>query len=154
MGKEREKKSRRERGVVLPRTPSRLILLATRRYDTCFLKWYSESKSPLPSPLHPLFSPFPSPPASYCPPHTSLLCPLSLTLPHRSSYPNPNIHLEYLRSPTTTDECEPLFRQYKACLTGALKDRGIEKMIQEVRESGEIDVLGPGGNGGAGKGGG
>ncbi|KAK5734582.1 Mitochondrial distribution and morphology protein 35 [Elasticomyces elasticus] len=52
------------------------------RYDTCFLKWYSE---------------------------------------------------KYLRNTATTDECEPLFRQYKTCLTKALKDRGIDQMLEEAR---------------------
>lgn len=54
------------------------------RYDSCFLKWYSE---------------------------------------------------KFLRGDSTTDECEPLFKQYKTCLTKALKERGIESMLDDARES-------------------
>ncbi|TGO83650.1 hypothetical protein BPOR_0613g00050 [Botrytis porri] len=54
-----------------------------RRYDSCFLKWYSE---------------------------------------------------KYLRGKGTTDECESLFKDYRKCLTGALKERGIDKMLEEARE--------------------
>ncbi|PQE14408.1 Mitochondrial distribution and morphology 35 protein [Rutstroemia sp. NJR-2017a BBW] len=53
------------------------------RYDSCFLKWYSE---------------------------------------------------KYLRGKGTTDECEALFKDYRKCLTGALKERGIDKMLEEARE--------------------
>ncbi|KAF7857870.1 uncharacterized protein EAF02_011237 [Botrytis sinoallii] len=53
------------------------------RYDSCFLKWYSE---------------------------------------------------KYLRGKGTTDECESLFKDYRKCLTGALKERGIDKMLEEARE--------------------
>ncbi|KAL6252445.1 Mitochondrial distribution and morphology protein 35 [Rhinocladiella similis] len=53
------------------------------KYDTCFLKWYSE---------------------------------------------------KYLRGSSSVDECEPLFRKYKACLTKALKDKGIDTMLAEARE--------------------
>ncbi|KAK2628930.1 hypothetical protein QTJ16_002033 [Diplocarpon rosae] len=53
------------------------------RYDSCFLKWYSE---------------------------------------------------KYLRGQGTTDECAPLFKDYKKCLTAALKERGIDKMLDEARE--------------------
>ncbi|PBP19709.1 putative TP53-regulated inhibitor of apoptosis 1, partial [Diplocarpon rosae] len=68
------------------------------RYDSCFLKWYSES----------LF-----------PPHLDEL----------------HSHvLEYLRGQGTTDECAPLFKDYKKCLTAALKERGIDKMLDEARE--------------------
>ncbi|KAI5204264.1 hypothetical protein E4T39_03772 [Aureobasidium subglaciale] len=52
------------------------------RYDSCFLKWYSE---------------------------------------------------KYLRGTATSDECEPLFAKYKQCLSRALKDRGIDKMLDEAR---------------------
>ncbi|KAG9829888.1 hypothetical protein KCU98_g7895, partial [Aureobasidium melanogenum] len=52
------------------------------RYDSCFLKWYSE---------------------------------------------------KYLRGTATTDECEPLFAKYKQCLSRALKERGIDKMLDEAR---------------------
>ncbi|WPH04269.1 Hypothetical protein R9X50_00715800 [Acrodontium crateriforme] len=52
------------------------------RYDTCFLKWYSE---------------------------------------------------KYLRGTAMSDECEPLFKEYKACLGKALKERGIDTMLDEAR---------------------
>jgi len=52
------------------------------RYDSCFLKWYSE---------------------------------------------------KYLRGSATTDDCEELFKQYKTCLGKALKDKGIEQMVEEAR---------------------
>ncbi|KAK4124488.1 UPF0203-domain-containing protein [Parathielavia appendiculata] len=55
------------------------------RYDTCFLKWYSE---------------------------------------------------KYLRGIGTTDnnECAGLFKEYSTCLQGALKERGIDKLLEEARE--------------------
>ncbi|KUJ10678.1 uncharacterized protein LY89DRAFT_626182 [Mollisia scopiformis] len=53
------------------------------RYDSCFLKWYSE---------------------------------------------------KYLRGKGTTDECAALFKDYKRCLTSALKEKGIDKMLEEARE--------------------
>ncbi|KAI4841794.1 hypothetical protein E4T44_07681 [Aureobasidium sp. EXF-8845] len=40
---------------------------------------------------------------------------------------------EYLRGTATSDECEPLFAKYKQCLSRALKDRGIDKMLDEAR---------------------
>ncbi|PSS09065.1 hypothetical protein M430DRAFT_127926 [Amorphotheca resinae ATCC 22711] len=52
------------------------------RYDTCFLKWYSE---------------------------------------------------KYLRGKGTEDECAALFKDYKKCLTSALKERGIDQMLEEAR---------------------
>ncbi|EMF08994.1 UPF0203-domain-containing protein [Sphaerulina musiva SO2202] len=52
------------------------------RYDSCFLKWYSE---------------------------------------------------KFIRGTAKTDECEPLFRQYKECLGKALKERGIDTMLEEAR---------------------
>ncbi|KAI9728479.1 MAG: Mitochondrial distribution and morphology protein 35 [Chrysothrix sp. TS-e1954] len=54
------------------------------RYDSCFLKWYSE---------------------------------------------------KFLRGTATNDECEPLFKDYKKCLDKALKDRGIDKMLQETMKN-------------------
>ncbi|KAK4938677.1 Mitochondrial distribution and morphology protein 35 [Elasticomyces elasticus] len=54
------------------------------KYDTCFLKWYSE---------------------------------------------------KYLRGNSSTDECEPLFKQYKSCLSKALKEKGVDKMLAEAREN-------------------
>ncbi|KAJ2981710.1 hypothetical protein NQ176_g1862 [Zarea fungicola] len=54
------------------------------RYDTCFLKWYSE---------------------------------------------------KYLRgAEKDSKECEPLFKQYQQCLGVALKQRGIDKLLDEARE--------------------
>ncbi|KAK1070378.1 Mitochondrial distribution and morphology protein 35 [Friedmanniomyces endolithicus] len=40
---------------------------------------------------------------------------------------------KYLRNTATTDECEPLFRQYKTCLTKALKERGIDQMLEDAK---------------------
>ncbi|KAF2219842.1 mitochondrial distribution/morphology family 35/apoptosis [Elsinoe ampelina] len=60
------------------------------RYDSCFLKWYSE---------------------------------------------------KFLRGTAKEDECEPLFKQYKTCLSAALKERGIDKMLDEARaDNAENDV--------------
>ncbi|KAI1842368.1 hypothetical protein JX265_001784 [Neoarthrinium moseri] len=55
------------------------------RYDTCFLKWYSE---------------------------------------------------KYLRSNGKTDdnECANLFKDYQKCLKVVLKEKGIDKLIDEARE--------------------
>ncbi|KAF4775339.1 hypothetical protein HER10_EVM0009416 [Colletotrichum scovillei] len=54
------------------------------RYDTCFLKWYSE---------------------------------------------------KYLRGTgTDNNECADLFKNYQKCLTVALKERGIDKLLDEARE--------------------
>ncbi|RMZ08445.1 hypothetical protein D0862_03957 [Hortaea werneckii] len=68
-----------------------------RRYDTCFLKWYSE---------------------------------------------------KYIRGTATKDECEPLFQQYKTCLSKALKDRGIDQMLGEARadnKENDIEYMKPNG---------
>ncbi|KAF7846116.1 hypothetical protein BT93_L5225 [Corymbia citriodora subsp. variegata] len=54
------------------------------RYDTCFLKWYSE---------------------------------------------------KYLRGNSAQDECAGLFKQYRSCLNKALKEKGIDQMIEEARET-------------------
>ncbi|KAK1753089.1 mitochondrial distribution/morphology family 35/apoptosis [Echria macrotheca] len=55
------------------------------RYDTCFLKWYSE---------------------------------------------------KYLRGTGTVDnnECSALFKEYNQCLQKALKERGIDKLLEDARE--------------------
>ncbi|KAF2714130.1 hypothetical protein K504DRAFT_399924 [Pleomassaria siparia CBS 279.74] len=53
------------------------------RYDSCFLKWYSE---------------------------------------------------KFLRGTATSDECDPLFKQYEKCISKALKERGIDSMLKEARE--------------------
>ncbi|CAI6093513.1 unnamed protein product [Clonostachys chloroleuca] len=54
------------------------------RYDTCFLKWYSE---------------------------------------------------KYLRgAEKNSQECAGLFAEYQKCLKVALKDRGIDKLLDEARE--------------------
>ncbi|RMY36939.1 hypothetical protein D0866_03586 [Hortaea werneckii] len=76
-----------------------------RRYDTCFLKWYSE---------------------------------------------------KYIRGTATKDECEPLFQQYKTCLSRktdsctqkALKDRGIDQMLEDARvdnKENDIEYMKPNG---------
>ncbi|KAH1321719.1 hypothetical protein KXX58_004638 [Aspergillus fumigatus] len=56
----------------------------TQKYDTCFLKWYSE---------------------------------------------------KYLRGKTSSNECEELFSKYKSCLHKALKEKGIDTMVEEARKS-------------------
>ncbi|KAK3487114.1 UPF0203-domain-containing protein, partial [Neurospora crassa] len=58
---------------------------AKERYDTCFLKWYSE---------------------------------------------------KYLRGNGTeqNNECSALFKEYSSCLQVALKERGIDKLLDEARE--------------------
>ncbi|KAK3317837.1 mitochondrial distribution/morphology family 35/apoptosis [Cercophora scortea] len=55
------------------------------RYDTCFLKWYSE---------------------------------------------------KYLRGIGAVDnnECSALFKEYSSCLQVALKERGIDKLLEDARE--------------------
>lgn len=53
------------------------------RYDTCFLKWYSE---------------------------------------------------RFLRGDDSTDDCAPLFKEYKICLNKALREKGIDSMIEEARK--------------------
>jgi len=55
----------------------------SRKYDSCFLKWYSESESATGKRL--------------------------LYFVTANS--------EYLRGNSSTDECEPLFKKYKACLS-------------------------------------
>lgn len=40
---------------------------------------------------------------------------------------------EFLRGNAKTDECEHLFKAYKTCLSNALKERGLDKMIEEAR---------------------
>lgn len=63
------------------------------------------------------------------------------------------LSLEFLRGTAKTDECEPLFRQYKQCLDvsgagsyrkkisalmpdqKALKERGIDKMLEEAMDN-------------------
>ncbi|KAF2717377.1 UPF0203-domain-containing protein [Polychaeton citri CBS 116435] len=71
---------------------------AKERYDSCFLKWYSE---------------------------------------------------KFLRGTATTDECDPLFKEYRVCLGKALKDRGIDKMIEEARadhKEQDIEYMKPSGS--------
>ena len=91
-------------------------MFSYRRYDSCFLKWYSESTK-----VH-------------------LICNDSLS----------DLLSEYLRGTAKGDECEPLFKEYKACLSvspatrdfevyvltlpqKALKDRGIDQMLDDAR---------------------
>ncbi|TKA22375.1 hypothetical protein B0A50_08257 [Salinomyces thailandicus] len=40
---------------------------------------------------------------------------------------------KYIRGTATNDECEPLFKQYKTCLSKALKERGIDQMLEDAR---------------------
>ncbi|KAJ5094392.1 hypothetical protein N7456_010253 [Penicillium angulare] len=54
------------------------------KYDTCFLKWYSE---------------------------------------------------KYLRGNTKSNDCDELFGKYKSCLHKALKDKGIDGMLDDARKS-------------------
>ncbi|KAJ5266849.1 hypothetical protein N7478_009657 [Penicillium angulare] len=54
------------------------------KYDTCFLKWYSE---------------------------------------------------KYLRGNTKSNDCDELFVKYKSCLHKALKDKGIDGMLDDARKS-------------------
>ncbi|KAI1007563.1 hypothetical protein K3495_g666 [Podosphaera aphanis] len=56
---------------------------AKERYDSCFLKWYSE---------------------------------------------------KYLRGQGKQDDCASLFKEYKSCLSIALQDRGIDKLLEEARD--------------------
>ncbi|QPC79393.1 hypothetical protein HYE68_010145 [Fusarium pseudograminearum] len=61
------------------------------RYDTCFLKWYSE---------------------------------------------------KYLRGKERdNNECAEMFKEYQACLKVALKDRGVDKLVQEAREENKENDL-------------
>ncbi|KAL7797275.1 hypothetical protein V8C37DRAFT_399889 [Trichoderma ceciliae] len=61
-----------------------MLIQEQRRYDTCFLKWYSE---------------------------------------------------KYLRGAEKDNkECAGLFNEYQKCLSVALKDRGIDKLLDEARE--------------------
>ncbi|KAI8671056.1 hypothetical protein NCS57_00579500 [Fusarium keratoplasticum] len=61
------------------------------RYDTCFLKWYSE---------------------------------------------------KYLRGQEKDNkECANLFKDYQQCLKGALKERGIDKLVAEAREENKENDL-------------
>ncbi|KAF6817929.1 hypothetical protein CPLU01_13445 [Colletotrichum plurivorum] len=47
----------------------------------------------------------------------------------------PNVAAEYLRGVgTDNNECADLFKNYQKCLTGALKERGIDKLLDEARE--------------------
>ncbi|RMZ70530.1 VHS domain [Pyrenophora seminiperda CCB06] len=41
---------------------------------------------------------------------------------------------KFLRGTATTDECKPIFEQYEKCLSKALSERGIDKMLKEVRD--------------------
>ncbi|KAH7393963.1 mitochondrial distribution/morphology family 35/apoptosis [Phaeosphaeria sp. MPI-PUGE-AT-0046c] len=41
---------------------------------------------------------------------------------------------KFLRGAATTDECKPIFEQYEKCLSRALNERGIDKMLKEVRD--------------------
>ncbi|RMY65270.1 hypothetical protein D0864_12141, partial [Hortaea werneckii] len=57
-------------------------------------------------------------------------------------------YVEYIRGTATNDECEPLFQQYKTCLSKALKDRGIDQMLEEARadnKENDIEYMKPNG---------
>lgn len=76
-------------------------------------------------------------------------------------------YVEYIRGTATKDECEPLFQQYKTCLSvrsfslaysantsrltpaqKALKDRGIDQMLEEARadnKENDIEYMKPNG---------
>ena len=41
---------------------------------------------------------------------------------------------EFLRGNAKTDDCEDLFKQYQVCLKKALRDRNIDKLLDEARE--------------------
>ncbi|KAF1808357.1 hypothetical protein P152DRAFT_425040 [Eremomyces bilateralis CBS 781.70] len=40
---------------------------------------------------------------------------------------------KFLRGTATTDECAPLFQEYRKCLGVALKERGLDITIEEAR---------------------
>lgn len=42
---------------------------------------------------------------------------------------------KYLRGSSSRDECADLFKKYNTCLTKVLKEKGIDQMIAEARES-------------------
>ncbi|KAI9829415.1 MAG: hypothetical protein M1819_006352 [Sarea resinae] len=42
---------------------------------------------------------------------------------------------KFLRGNSKTDECESLFKEYRSCLTKALKERGVDEMIKEARQN-------------------
>ena len=59
----------------------------SRRYDSCFLKWYSESKA--------------------------AICAITIFMAQHCLIHSK----EFLRGSASTDECESLFKDYQACLT-------------------------------------
>ena len=63
--------------------PSKTLADGPRKYDSCFLKWYSESRY------------------TYAAGCFELI----------------NNKIEYLRGNSSEDECAPLFKKYKSCLT-------------------------------------
>ncbi|GFF52785.1 hypothetical protein IFM46972_09619 [Aspergillus udagawae] len=42
---------------------------------------------------------------------------------------------KYLRGKTSSNECEELFSKYRSCLHKALKEKGIDTMVEEARKS-------------------
>jgi TRIAP1/MDM35 family protein len=55
---------------------------------------------------------------------------------HFSSIPSATDQIaEYLRGNTKSNECDELFSKYKSCLNKALKERGIDTMIDDARKS-------------------
>jgi hypothetical protein len=52
-----------------------------------------------------------------------------------------NANIEFLRGTAKGDDCEELFKTYNKCLWQALKNRGIDQMVEEARaEAKETDV--------------
>ncbi|CAI6338901.1 unnamed protein product [Periconia digitata] len=54
--------------------------------------------------------------------------------PHLNPNKSDKRYIEFIRGSATSDECDPLFKQYEKCLSKALQDRGIDKMLKEARE--------------------
>ncbi|KAK9777788.1 putative Distribution and morphology protein 35 [Seiridium cardinale] len=49
---------------------------------------------------------------------------------------------KYLKGKTDNNECANLFKEYNQCLTIALREKGIDKLINEAREdSKENDAI-------------
>ncbi|KAH6651961.1 distribution and morphology protein 35 [Truncatella angustata] len=41
---------------------------------------------------------------------------------------------KYLKGKTENNECENLFKEYRSCLGVALKEKGIDKLMNDARE--------------------
>ncbi|RPA76050.1 hypothetical protein BJ508DRAFT_331539 [Ascobolus immersus RN42] len=44
---------------------------------------------------------------------------------------------KFLKGDSTTDDCKPLFDEYRKCLQIALKEKGLDKMLDEARRNAE-----------------